>query len=67
MENNELKRYTFGGFTFGSQKLFNLTIAIRNHAGYGTSHTVEMGLELTDTERMELIKLLINAEDKDNA
>ena len=65
MENNELKRYTFSGFTFGSEKWFNLTIAIRNHAGYGTSNTVEMGIELTDTERMELIKLLINANDKD--
>ena len=62
---NENKRYTFGGFTFGSEKLFNLTINIRNHAGYGTSHTVEMGLELTTKERMELIKLLLNAEDKD--
>ena len=65
MENNELQRYTFSGFTFGNQKLFNLSINIRNHAGYGTSHTVEMGLELTDTERMELIKLLINAGDKE--
>jgi hypothetical protein len=64
---NENKRYTFGGFTFGSQKLFNLTINIRNHAGYGTSHTVEMGFELTTEERMELIKLLINADEKDNA
>ena len=62
MENT---RYTFSGFTFGSEKYFNLQINIRNHAGYGTSNTVEMGLELTDTERMELIKLLINANDKD--
>ena len=61
----ENKRYTFSGFTFGNEKWFNLTIAIRNHAGYGTSNTVEMGIELTDTERMELIKLLINANDKD--
>lgn len=61
----ENKRYTFGGFTFGSEKWFQLTINIRNHAGYGTSHTLEMGLELTDEERMELIKLLINAGDKE--
>ena len=61
----ENKRYTFSGFIFGSEKWFNLTIAIRNHAGYGTSNTVEMGIELTDEERMELIKLLINAHDKE--
>lgn len=61
----ENKRYTFGGFTFGSENFFNLTIKTRNHAGFGTSHTLEMGLELTHEERMELIKLLINAGDKE--
>lgn len=64
---NKKQRYTFGGFTFGSENLFNLTIGIQNHAGYGTSHAVELGLELTTEERMELIKLLINANEKDNA
>jgi len=63
---NENKRYTFGGFTFGSQKLFNLSINIRNYAGYGTTHTVEMGLELTESERMELIKILINAGEQES-
>lgn len=62
---NEKKRYTFSGFTFGSEKWFNLTINIRNHAGYGTTNTLEMGIELTDKERMELIKVLINAGDNE--
>ena len=63
---NKNERYTFGGFTFGSQNLFNLTIAIRNHAGHGTSNTVEMGIELTPAERQELITILINAGKEDN-
>lgn len=63
MEDETKQRYTFKGYTFGSKKYFNLLINIRNHAGFGTSHTLEMGIELTDEERMELIKLLINAGD----
>jgi len=63
---NKKQRYTFGGFTFGSEKLFNLTIGIQNHAGYGTSHAVELGLELTTDERMELIKLLITANEQES-
>jgi hypothetical protein len=63
---NKNERYTFGGFTFGSQNLFNLTIRVRNHAEYGTSNTVEMGIELTPEERQELITILINAGKEDN-
>jgi hypothetical protein len=44
---------------------YNLTIRINNHAGYGTSYIGEMSFELTDTERQELIKLLINAKDSE--
>lgn len=69
MENkmeNENNRYTFGGFTFGSQKLFNLTISVRNHAGYGTSNTVEMGIELTPEEIQELITVLITRNAKED-
>jgi hypothetical protein len=69
MENkmeNENKRYTFGGFTFGSQKLFNLQINIRNYAGYGTNHTVEMGLELTPEEIQELLTVLITRNGKED-
>lgn len=62
MENT---RYTFSGFTFGSGKYFNLQINIRNHSGYGTANSVEMGLELTETERLELISTLINAGKKE--
>jgi len=59
MEKTNLPRYTFSGFNFGSQGLFNLTIAIRNHAGHGTSNTVEMGLELNADEIQELITVLL--------
>jgi hypothetical protein len=69
MENkmeNENKRYTFGGFTFGSQKLFNLTISVRNYAGFGTSNTVEMGIELSPEEIQELITVLITRNAKED-
>ena len=59
-------RYTFSGFTFGSNKLFQLLINVKNYSGVGTSTSLELGLELTESERLELIKLLINAEDKDS-
>lgn len=62
MENT---RYIFSGFTFGTQNWFNLTVRINNHAGYGTSYVSEFAFELTETERLELIKLLINAEKKE--
>jgi hypothetical protein len=60
-------RYTFSGFTFGNDKLFQLLINVKNYSAIGTSTSLELGLELTESERLELIKLLINAEDKDNA
>jgi hypothetical protein len=63
---NKNERYTFGGFSFGSENFFNLTIRVRNHAGHGTNNTVEMGIELTSAERQELIKVLINAGKEDN-
>jgi hypothetical protein len=59
-------RYTFSGFTFGSNKLFQLLINVKNYSGVGTTTSLELGLELTESERLELIKLLINAEDKDS-
>lgn len=62
MENT---RYTFSGFSFAKGQYFNLQINIRNHAGYGTNHSVEMGLELTESERLELISILINAGKKE--
>lgn len=64
MENK--KRYSFGGFTFGSKGLFQLTISTINPADYGSSHSIELGLELTPEERQELITILItlNAKDK---
>ena len=63
---NKLERYYFTGFTFGHEKnWYNLTIRINNHAGHGTSYIGEFSLELNETERLALIKLLINAESKD--
>jgi hypothetical protein len=58
-------RYTFGGFTFGDKDFFQLLINVKNYSGVGTSTSLELGLELTTEERLELIKLLINAEKKD--
>jgi hypothetical protein len=67
MENKmEKSRYTFGGFNFGSNNLFNLTIAIRNHAGHGTSNTVEMGIELNTEEIQELITVLLTRNVKED-
>jgi len=54
-------RYNFGGFSFGSKGLFQLTIKTINSADYGTSNSLELGLELSQDERLELIKVLINA------
>ena len=63
---NKNKRYTFGGFTFGSGKLFNLTILVRNHAGHGTNNTVELGLELNTDEIQELITVLLTRNVKED-
>ena len=62
MENN---RYAFGGFTFGSTNLFQLLVNVKNYSSVGTSHSLELGLELTTEERLELIKVLINAGQED--
>lgn len=62
----ENKRYNFSGFTFGSNGLYNLLISVNNYTKQGTSNTIEMGIELTPEERLELIKLLINADVKED-
>ena len=59
-------RYRFSGFTFGSENYFNLSISVKNFSNVGTSFTTEIGLELNDAERLELIKLLINAGEKED-
>lgn len=61
----EKTRYEFRGFTFGTQNWFNLTVRINNHADHGTSYLGEISIELNDEERLELIKLLINADNKE--
>ena len=62
----ENKRYNFSGFTFGSNGLYNLLISVNNYTKQGTGNTIEMGIELTPEERLELIKLLINADVKED-
>ena len=58
-------RYKFGGFTFGSStRMFNLDIEVKNFNAIGTNYTTKIGIELTDDERLELIKLLINADEE---
>lgn len=59
------KRYTFGGFTFGTQGLFQLTISPISTADYGSTHGIDIGLELSPEERQELITLLITLNEKD--
>ena len=58
-------RYAFGGFTFGADKLFQLTIRQLKENGYGYAMGVE--LELTQAERQELITILTTMNEKDNA
>jgi hypothetical protein len=58
-------RYDFGGFIFGMEKnLFQLTIRQLKENGYG--YNLEIGLELTHTERQNLINLLISMNAKDS-
>jgi hypothetical protein len=66
MENKMEKRYTFGGFSFGSKGLFNLTISTISNVEYGSSHSIELGLELSPEERQELITLLITLPTKED-
>jgi hypothetical protein len=61
------KRYSFGGFSFGSNGLFQLTIATINPTKeFGSTHTMELGVELTPEERQELITLLLTIPQEKN-
>jgi len=62
----ENKRYTFGGFEFGSDGLFQLTVRTLNTAPFGTSSTIELGLELTRAELQELVTVLLTKNAKVN-
>jgi hypothetical protein len=69
MENkmeNKNKRYTFGGYTFGSAGFFQLLIQTRNYTDKGTIHGLEVGLELSAEERQELITILITLNKKED-
>lgn len=60
------KRYTFGGFTFGSQSQFHLTISAISPVERGGTHGLELGIDLSPEERQELITILLLAEKEDN-
>ena len=67
MENKMEKRYSFGGFAFGSKGLFQLTIAtISPTSEVGTTHTMELGIELTPEEIQELITVLLTRNVKED-
>ena len=61
MENN---KYEIGGFYFGEESLFNLTIRANKPTGYG--YSIELAIELTAEERQELITLLLTAPKEKN-
>ena len=61
----ENRTYDFGGFYFGSRDLFQLTIKSIKTNGTGSSHSIELGIELTPEERQELITLLLTTPKKD--
>jgi hypothetical protein len=61
------KRYSFGGFAFGSRGMFNLTInAISPTKEFGSINTMELGIELTPEEIQELITILITRNGKED-
>lgn len=66
MENKMEKRYSFGGFAFGSKGLFQLTISTINPADYGSTHSIELGLELSPEEIQELITVLLTRNVKED-
>ena len=60
----ENKLYEIGGFYFGSENAFQLTIKTTKPSGYG--YAVELGIELSPAERQELITLLLTAPQEKN-
>lgn len=60
----ENKLYQIGGFYFGDNGLFQLTIKATKPSGFG--YSVELGIELSPEERQELITLLLTAPKENN-
>jgi hypothetical protein len=61
------KRYSFGGFTFGYKGMFQLNISTISPAKeVGTTHTMELGIELTPEEIQELITVLLTRNVKED-
>ena len=55
------ERYNFGGFSFSGvgQNYYVLQIQINNFSKIGTSYTTKIEIELTDEERLVLMKNLM--------
>jgi hypothetical protein len=68
MENKMEKenRYTFGGFDFGSQGQFHLTISAISPTKRGGTHGLELGIDLSPEEVQELITLLLTRNVKED-
>jgi hypothetical protein len=59
-------RYTFGGFEFGSQGQFHLTISAISPTKRGGTHGLELGIDLSPKEVQELITLLLTRNVKED-
>ena len=62
MENKKL--YEIGGFYFGNDGSFQLTIKATKPSGYG--YGIELGIELSPAERQELITMLLTTPQEKN-
>ena len=60
----ENKNYEIGGFYFGSNGQFQLTIKANKPSGYG--YGLELGIELSPEDRQELITLLLTTPQEKN-
>ena len=60
------RRYTFGGFEFGSQGQFHLVISAISPTQRGGTHGLEMAIDLSPEEVQELITILISRNVKED-
>ena len=60
------RRYTFGGFEFGSKNQFHLTISAISPTERGTTHGLEIGIDLSPEEIVELTTILLTKNTLEN-
>ena len=60
------RRYTFGGFEYGSQGQFHLIVSAISPTQRGGTHGLEMGIDLSPEEVQELITILITRNVKED-